>query len=87
MDCYSDEVILSVQAHTHSGELKYKWLKDGEVIDPKTYPYCREINSPELIISPFMPEYEGQYKCRVSNEFNSVESNLAKLCKFTIAHL
>ena len=68
-------------------EFQYEWLKDGQVIDPKVYPYCRELNSPHLIISPFMPEYEGQYKCRVSNKFDSVESNVAKLSKFIITSL
>ena len=85
MDNYGDEVILSVQADTHCGEIKYDWLKDGQVIDPELYPYCREVNSPDLMISPFMPEYEGRYKCRVSSEVNCVESNIANLSKFTIA--
>ena len=87
MDHYGGEVILSVQVATHCGELKYEWLKNREAINPDIYPYCREVNCPELIISQFMREYEGRYKCKVSNGYDSVESRIAKLSKFTTAFL
>jgi hypothetical protein len=46
----------------------YQWCKDGEVITTEDYPNCTGISSPTLEISPFVPEYEGSYKCVVSHE-------------------
>ena len=54
---------------------KYEWFKDGKMITADIYPYCRNFDSPNLVISPFMPEYEGKYKCQVSNKAGFVESN------------
>ena len=75
-------MVLSVQAkEKYYGVLTYEWFKDGEIIDPNIYPYYGGIKSPNLVISPFMPEYEGRYKCRVGNEGGFVDSNEAQLCK------
>ena len=75
-------MILSVEAEgNYYGVLTYEWFKDGKVIDLNIYPYYGGIKSPNLVISPFMPEYEGRYKCRVSNEGGFVDSNEAQICK------
>ena len=71
-----------VSVTTQFGD-KFEWLKDGEKIT-SVHPHCHNFNSPNLVISPFMPEYQGRYKCRVSNEAGCVESNDIKLSKSTL---
>ena len=71
---------MTLSVTTQFGD-KFEWSKDGEKIASDMYPHCHNYDSPNLVISPFMPEYEGRYKCRVSNEAGSVESNDAELSK------
>ena len=71
---------------THDEDHQYEWFKDDERITSIKYPYCGNCDSPSLIISPFMPEYEGRYKCRVSNEAGYVDSNDAKIGKVLNAY-
>ena len=81
LDHYGGEVALSIT--TQFGD-KFEWFKDGETITSNVYPHCDNCDSPNLVISPFMPEYEGKYKCRVSNEAGYVDSNDAELSKSTL---
>ena len=62
---------------------KFEWFKDGEKIASSVHPYCDSYDTSELVISPFMPEYEGRYKCRVRNGAGYMESNDAELSKST----
>ena len=78
LDQYGSEVILSIVTQDSD---EYEWFKDGKIITADIYPYCRNYDSPNLVISPFMPEYEGNYKCRVSNKAGFVESIDAKIGK------
>ena len=61
---------------------KYEWFKNGEKVASDVH--CADHDTPNLVISPFMPEYEGRYKCRVSNESGHVESNEAELSMSTL---
>ena len=80
LECYGCKVTLSISTTaTEDNTLTYQWFKDGMVITPKLYPYCRQYDTPNLVITPFMPEYEGKYKCRISNEIDMIESNEAKI--------
>ena len=79
LECYGNKVILSITAAATDVYLTYEWFKDGILIKPNTLPYCINYDTSNLEISPFMPEYEGRYKCRVSNKFGVVDSNEAKL--------
>ena len=60
---------------------KFEWFKDGEKIASDLHLYCHNYDSPNLVISPFMPEYEGRYKCQVSNKAGYVESTNVKISK------
>ena len=72
---------MTLSVTTQYGD-KFEWFKDGEIITSDVHPYCDNYDTPHLVISPLMPEYEGRYKCRVSNEAGYVESNDAKLSKY-----
>ena len=71
---------MTLSVTTQFGD-KFEWSKEGEKITSDVHPYCHNYDSPNLVISPFMPEYEGRYKCGVSNEAGYVESNDAELSK------
>ena len=81
MDHYGGKVTLSTT--TQYGDV-FEWFKDGEKITPDVYPHCVNCDHATLVISPFMPEYEGNYKCRVSNKTGYVESNDVGLSKSTL---
>ena len=77
---YGDKVKLSVSAKG-SDLVLYQWWKDGKVITTEDYPNCTGIDSSTLEISPFIPEYEGSYKCIISHKAaeKEVESRSAQL--------
>ena len=81
LEYYGSKATLSITATTTATDshLTYEWYKDGIAVTPELFPYCRRYDTPTLEISPFMPEYEGRYKCSVSNKFGCVDSNEAKL--------
>ena len=81
LDHYCGKVTLSIT--TQYGD-KFQWLKDGEKIASDVHPHCDNYDSPDLVISPYMPEYEGRYNCRVSNDAGYVESNDVELSKSTL---
>ena len=60
---------------------KFEWYREGKKVTPDEHPHCHDFDSPNLVISPFLPEYEGRYKCRVSNKAGYVESNDGTLSK------
>ena len=59
-----------------SGQLSYKWKKDGEDI---TGPNYTGIDTPNLNISCFSSKFQGEYVCEVKNDHKTIESNPAKL--------
>ena len=71
---------MTLSITTQSGN-NFQWFKDEEKISSDVHPSCHNYDTPNLVISPFMPEYEGEYKCQVSNEAGCVESNDVKLGK------
>ena len=81
LDHYGGKVKLSITTQYCD---KCEWFKDGKKIASDMHPYCHNYDSCNLVISPFMPKYEGRYKCRVSNEAGCVESSDAELSKLHI---
>ena len=77
---YGDKAKLTVYAKGPD-LISYQWWKDGKIITTEDYPNCTGIDSPTLEISPFIPEYEGSYKCMVSHKAadKEVESRSAQL--------
>ena len=66
---------MSVSA-TGPGTLSYQWMKDGNAIDDEGYTGA---TTADLQTSSFSSEHVGGYKCRVSNENDSVCSSSAEL--------
>lgn len=65
------------------GTLSYTWLKDGKVITSAKYPNCTGADTDTLTISPFTPEYEGNYNCRIGNQDGlSIESEVTTVKMF-----
>ena len=74
---YGDWVTLTVSA-TGLEPLTYQWMKDGEAIT-ENIAHVKHFDTPNLLIHPFSPEYEGNYTCVVSNVNKSVKSKSAEL--------
>ncbi len=58
-----------------SGQLSYKWKKDGEITDPN----CTGVHTAALTISSFSDNSQGDYFCVVKNNNMTIQSNPAKL--------
>ena len=72
---YGESVTLRVSA-VGSGQLYYKWKKDGkDITDPK----YTGIDTAALTINSFSDTTQGDYVCVVKNENSTVQSNSAKL--------
>ena len=75
---YGDRVEFKVVA-MGTGRLTYQWCRDEEGITRDSHPYCTGELTDTLHIKAVLTEYEGSYKCVVSNEDGSVESQSAQL--------
>lgn len=73
---YGDKLTLTVSA-VGVGSLSYQWLKDGKAITKDWCSNCTGGDTHELVVSAFLPEHEGSYKCVVSTGNESVESRPA----------
>ena len=60
-----------------SGQLSYKWKKDGQRISDDAS--CTGTDAASLGIISFSDEQQGQYICTVKNHITSVESSPVKL--------
>ena len=60
-----------------SGQLSYKWKKDGQEISDDAY--CTGTDEASFIITSFSEEQQGHYICAVKNHITSVESSPVKL--------
>ena len=59
-----------------SGQLNYKWKKDGqEIIDPN----CAGIDTAALIILSFSDKNQGSYKCEIKDDVQTINTNTANL--------
>lgn len=78
---YGDNVTFSVTAidGSRTDALVYQWSKDGEIITTKTHPYCTGANTSNLHINGLLAQYQGSYKCVISIEDSSTESESALL--------
>ena len=74
---YGEEVTLSVST-TDVGALTYQWIKDENIIESSKFNGVGARTS-TLYIGSFLPEHVGNYKCCVSNDVGSVESNCAQI--------
>lgn len=61
------------------GNLTYHWIKDDKVIEDDQFPALTGIRSCTLCIPSFMPECEGKYWCKVTNEDSALMSHQAEL--------
>ena len=72
---YGESTTLCVSA-IGSGELYYKWKKNGQDI---TDPNCTEIETASLTITSFSEQNQGKYMCEIKNALKTVESHSVKL--------
>ena len=72
---YGESVTLCVSA-AGSGQLYYKWKKDGKDI---TNPKYTGIDTASLTINSFSDMSQGEYMCVVKNDSNTIQSNPARL--------
>ena len=70
-----DSITLQVSA-VGSGNLKYKWKKDGKEFSDSN---CTGMDTSALTIISFSCENEGDYTVEVNNDHKTIESNSAKL--------
>ena len=77
--------VLTVRA-SGSGSLSYQWIKNGVPITDDALPNCTGASSNSLRFTILLPEHSGSYKCRVSNNKDSVESKEAELEGMMIMH-
>ena len=75
---FGDEVFLTVHA-SGAGIISYHWIKDEKAIEDDQFPTFTGIRSSKLCISSFMPECEGKYWCKVTNEDSALMSHSAEL--------
>lgn len=66
-----DPLTLRCKADCKEGELSYSWYFNGLLI--------KDEEQSEYVLNFFTDEDEGFYKCKVSNKFGSVESNVAQV--------
>ena len=70
--------VLTVRA-SGPGSLSYQWMKNGVPITDDTLPNCTGAASDSLRFTILLPEHSGSYKCRISNNKDSVDSKEAVL--------
>ena len=75
MNC-GESVTLCVSA-VGSGQLSYKWNKDGQEITDQDY--CSGIDTASLTITSFSDHNQGNYMCIVNSDSTFIQSNSAKL--------
>ena len=76
---HGDEVTLSVSIEGPDA-LSYQWIKDDILIaDDSALANLTGVTTDTLHISSLLPEHVGSYKCLVSNQSGSLESDAAEL--------
>ena len=71
-----ESIALCVSA-VGSGQLSYKWRKDGKEISDDAS--CTGTDAASLSIASFSEEQQGLYTCIVKNHIMSIESSPGKL--------
>ena len=62
--------------------ISYRWLKNDVDLSTARHEDCDGFHTPDLTISTFTPEKEGQYQCSVSSEGGTVLKSSSIKLKF-----
>ena len=80
-------VMFSIMAMTDAGTLSYQWQRNGVDIAPT--PGVSGTNTSTLTIVSVQESNEGMYRCVVTNDAGSTNSNTSQLtvCKYMCLHV
>ena len=81
-ELYENEVVMVVVVAAGPNTLSYQWMKDGDVITDTMLPGTTGTNASTLRINCLSPEHNGRYRCVISCEGCTLQSETATLKGF-----
>ena len=78
-ELYENKVVMVVVVAAGPNTLSYHWMKDGDIITDTMLPSTTGTNAGTLRINCLSPEHNGQYRCVISCEGCTLQSETATL--------